>query len=163
MLRRKSECRLNKLRTWSGGKCISMEFSQFHEKEGMECEVIAPYKSEHNAISQWKNMSIINMARSMLKEKKMLHRFWGDVISTSLHITNINPTKKPMNKTPHESWTCRKPSVGHFKIFGSVCFRYVLVQIKKKKKTWWQKSSNGSHSTSAYKLYAPKDNNVVIS
>lgn len=37
----------------------------------------------NNDIEKGKKISILNMVRSMLKEKKMSYRFWVDVVSTS--------------------------------------------------------------------------------
>lgn len=66
---------IKRLRIDGGCEYTSIEFSQFCEKEGIEHEVIKPYTPQHNGIFERKNRSILNMARSMLKAKKMPKHF----------------------------------------------------------------------------------------
>lgn len=72
------------------------------------------------------------MARSMLKAKDMPKRFWGETVSTNVHIPNRCPTKKMLHKKLYEPWTCLNPSVGHFKVFKPLCFRYIPEQLRRK-------------------------------
>ena len=72
-----------------------------------------------------RNKTILNMARSMLKTKKMLNQFWGEAISYATCILNRCLTKKLHSKTPKELWFGRKPSISHFIVFGSLCFTHV--------------------------------------
>ncbi|GAU22886.1 hypothetical protein TSUD_376970 [Trifolium subterraneum] len=129
---RESECSIKKLRTDGGGEYVSNEFAKFCEQEGIIHEITAPYTPQHNGIAERKNRSIMNMARSMLKGKGMPNRFWAEAAATSVYIINRCPTKKLLDKTPYEAWTGAKPSVGHFKVFGSLCFRHVPEQLRRK-------------------------------
>jgi len=36
------------------------------------------------------------------------------------------------DKTPEEAWCGVKPSVQHLKVFGSLCFKHVPDQLRKK-------------------------------
>ncbi|GAU44417.1 hypothetical protein TSUD_100640 [Trifolium subterraneum] len=132
LVEKQSGCDLKKLRTDGGGEYTSLEFAKFCEDEGIVHEITAPYTPQHNGVAERKNRSIMNMARSMLKGKNMPHRFWGEATSTAVHIINRSPTKKLKNKTPHEAWTGMKPSVNHFRIFGSLSFRHVPDQVRRK-------------------------------
>ena len=63
----------------------------------------------------------------------------------------------------HLQITGVKPSVGHFRIFGSLCFRHVPEQISKKLDDRSQAMILvGYHSTRDYKLFSPNENKVVI-
>ncbi|GAU51473.1 hypothetical protein TSUD_95880 [Trifolium subterraneum] len=130
---RESECSIKKLRTDGGGEYTSNEFAKFCEQEGIIHDITAPYTPQHNGIAERKNRSIMNMARSMLKGKGMPNRFWAEAAATSVYIINRCPTKKLLDKTPYEAWTGAKPSVGHFKVFGSLCFRHVPEQLRRKR------------------------------
>ena len=72
------------------------------------------------------------MTRNMLKSKDMPTRFWGEPTSTAVYILNICQTKKIVEKTPYEAWIGVKLNVNHFRMFGSMCFRNVLEQLRKK-------------------------------
>lgn len=99
----------------------------------------------------------------MLKENQMPNPFWGDATSTTVYIINICPTKKLNNKTPHEAWLGLNPSVGHLKFFGSLCFRHVPEQLRRKLDGRRQTMVMvGYHSICAYKLFSPIENKVVI-
>ncbi|KAK2446029.1 hypothetical protein QL285_016886 [Trifolium repens] len=164
LVEKQSSCSVKKLRIDGGGEYTSLEFAKLCEEEGIVHEVTAPYTPQHNRVAERKNMSIMNMARSMLKGKNMPHKFWGEATSTAVHIINRSPTNKLKNKTPYEAWTGLKPSVGHFRIFGSLCFRHVPDQVRRKLDDRSQQMIlYGYHPTGAYKFYAPKENKVMIS
>ena len=60
------------------------------------------------------------MARSMMKAKGMLARFWGEVVTTAVFILNRCLTKALMGKTPFEAWYGCKPSVSFLRTFGCI-------------------------------------------
>ena len=68
----------------------------------------------------------------MIKNKNLPKAFWGEAISTAVYLLNRAPTKSLEGKTPYESWTRRKPSVEHLKVFG--CIVYVKTLEKSLKK-----------------------------
>ena len=77
-----------------------------------------------------------------------------EAVTTAAYIVNKCPTKKLNLKVPEEAWCGRKPSVKHFKVFGSLCYKHVPDARRSKLK---DKSEImiliGYHPTSAYKLY----------
>jgi hypothetical protein len=81
-----------------------------------------------------------------------------------VYILNKCPTKKLESKVPEEAWSGRKPSVKHFKVFGSLCYKHVP-DVKRSKLD--DKSEFmifiGYHCTSAYKLVNPITNKVFLS
>ena len=155
---------MKKLRTDGGGEYTSFEFVKFCNEEGIEHEIIAPYTPQHNGIAERKNRSILNMTRSMLKAKEVPKRFWAEAASTAVYILNRCPTKKLVEKTPYEAWTGSKPKVSHLRVFGSICFRHVPEQLRKKLDDRSQAMVFiGYHSTGAYKLYSPNDDKLMIS
>lgn len=48
-----------------------LNLKNFARKKGIEHEVITPDTPKHNGIVERKNISILNIARSMLKAKNM--------------------------------------------------------------------------------------------
>lgn len=41
---------------------------------------------------------------TMLKEKKLPHTFWGEVVATATYVLNWCPTKKLKETIPLEKW-----------------------------------------------------------
>ena len=152
------------LRTDGGGEYNSTEFQKLCEDNGIENEVTAPYTPHHNGLAERRNRTLLDMSRSMLKEKKLPHMLWGEAVATSAYILNKCPTKKLKEIVPLDKWTGDRQSVGHLRVFGSVCYKHVPEARRQKlddrSKVMLQV---GYHSTGAYKLYCLKTNKVEIS
>ena len=119
---------------------------------------------QHNGLAERRNRTLLDMARSMLKQKNMPHEFWGEAVTTSAYILNRCPTKSLKLKVPMEVWSGKKPSVSHLRVFGSLCYNH----IPDVKRTKLQDKSEvmvliGYHSTGGYKLYNPKLKKTCIS
>ena len=69
-----------------------------------------------------------------------------------------------VEKTPHDAWTGSKPNLSHLRVFGSLCFRHVPEQLRKKLDDCSEfMVLIGYHLTGAYKLYSPIKDKLVIS
>ena len=126
-------------------------------------EVTALYTPQHNGIAERRNKTILNMIRSMLRSKKLPHNFWAKAATTIVYVLNRCPTKNLDGEVPEEAWSGVKPSVRHFRIFGSLCYRHIPYQKRKKLD---DKSEAmifvGYNSIGSYKLYNPKKSEVVL-
>ncbi|RDY06156.1 hypothetical protein CR513_09902, partial [Mucuna pruriens] len=144
------------LRTDDGGEYTSHDFHSYCDKEGIIQEVTAPYTPQHNGKAIRRNRTLMNMIQCMLKDKNMPKQFWGEVVSTAAYILNRSPTKSLNDVIPEEVWTGRKLTISHFRIFGSLCFKHVPDERRKKLDDKGQPMMFlGYDSTSAYKLYSP--------
>lgn len=104
------------------------------------------------------------MVRCMLKSKGLPYYLWGEVASTTMYVLNKSPTKRLEGKTPEEAWTGLKSSVSHFRIFGSICFKHVPDQLRKKLDDKGEHMKLiGYHPTGGYKLYDPRNKQVIVS
>jgi hypothetical protein len=56
----------------------------------------------------------------MLKAKNLPGFFWGDAVTTAVHILNRAPTRALDDMTPFEAWYRREPHVHYFRTFGCV-------------------------------------------
>jgi len=124
--------RLKIFRTDGVGEYTSNEFETFFTESCIQHEVTAPYTPQHNGLAERRNRTILDMARSMLKEKRLPHEFWGEAVSTAVYVLNKCPTKKLGNRVPEEIWFDRKPAVNHLRVFGSVCYAHVPDAKRKK-------------------------------
>jgi len=152
------------LRTDGGGEFTSGELETFCIEQGILHEVTAPYTPQHNGIAERRNRTILNMVRSMIKGKNLPHNFWGEAATTAVYILNRCPTKSLHSQVPEEVWSGLKPSVKHLRIFGSLCYRHIPDQRRKKLD---DKSEPmilvGYNSTGSYKLYNPVTRQVIFS
>lgn len=102
-------------------------------------------------------MTIMNMVRCMLTEKKIQKAFQAEAANWTIHILNRSPTLTVKHMTPKEAWREHKPSVSHFRIFGCT----VYVHVPDNKRTKLEDKSlkcvllGVSEESQAYKLYDP--------
>ena len=92
----------------------------------------------------------------------MAENLWTEAVLTALYIRNRAPTKLIAAKTPFKMYTGFKPSVGHFRIFGSTAV--ALEKIWKNKfQTKGKKFKTVGYSltSKAYRLFDPETKNVV--
>ena len=77
------------------------------------------------------NMSMMEKARSMLSGVGLGHGFWAVAVDTAWHLKNRSPTLT-VDKTPHEVWYGKKPSIAHLRVFG--CDTFMRVPKEKRRK-----------------------------
>jgi hypothetical protein len=73
-----------------------------------------------------KNRTLIDMARTMLREFKTPERFWLEAVNTACHAINHLYLHRLLKKTSYELLTGNKPNVSYFRVFWSKC--YILVK-----------------------------------
>ncbi|GAU39052.1 hypothetical protein TSUD_396570 [Trifolium subterraneum] len=161
---RQCENHLKTLRTDGGGEYNSNEFKTFCEEKGITHEVTAPYTPQHNGLAERRNRTLLNMARCMLKGKGLPKNLWGEAVNAAAYVLNRCPTQKMKDNTPEELWTGHKQSIKQLRIFGSICYRHIPDEKRRKLD---DKSEQliliGYDATGAYKLYNPSSKKVVIS
>ncbi|RVX02180.1 Retrovirus-related Pol polyprotein from transposon TNT 1-94 [Vitis vinifera] len=96
LLRRKSEC-----------------FEKFKA-----FKLSAPGMPQQNGVAERRNMTLMEMVRSMMSYSDLPISFWGHAIETTTYILNLVPSKS-VPKTPTELWT------GHKKIIVSTNAHYL--------------------------------------
>jgi hypothetical protein len=108
---------------------------------------------------------MVAMARCMLKAKGLPDYFWGEAVSTAVHILNRSPTRALDSKTPYEAWHDEIPAVHYFRMFGCVAHVKITRPNLKKlddrsRKAFFVGYEVGSK---AHRCYDPVDQRVIIS
>jgi transposase InsO family protein len=116
------ECghKLQVLRTDRGGEFTSATFYQHCEEAGVQRHLTAPYTPQQNGVVERHNQTILGMARSMLKAKRVPNKFWGEAVLTAAFILNRCFTRSVDAMTPYEAWHGKKPDVRFLRVFGCV-------------------------------------------
>ena len=164
MVERQCGKKLKTLKTGGGGEFTSGEFMSYCNDEGIIREVVPPYTPQQNGIAERKNRTIMNMVRTMLKGKNLPKELWGEAVSTAAYLLNRCPTKKLEKITPEEVWSGFKPSLSHLRVFGSVAFRHIPGQLRRKLDDKGEKLLLvGYHPTGGYKLFDMSSKRIVVS
>lgn len=150
--------RIETLRTYSGGEFVSKEFNSYCAEAGIKRHLKAPYSPQQNGVVERRNRIMIEMARSLLKEKELPLCFWGEAIRHAIYLLNRFPTRAVEGKTPYEVWSSTKPSLDHICIFGCLAhMRLPNVGLKKldnqSKEVVYLGKEPGSK---AHRMYDPK-------
>jgi len=103
-----SGCLIKVLRSDRGNEYTSNQFHKFYEDEGMERQLTVSYTTQQNGVFERKNQTVMEMAKSMLREKGLKKTFWAEAIYITVYLMNRYPTKVMWGKTPLEAWSERK-------------------------------------------------------
>ncbi|KAL8127888.1 hypothetical protein AgCh_014727 [Apium graveolens] len=89
-------------------------------RSGIRRHYTAPYTPQQNGVMERRNRTVMEMARSLLKEMNLPTTFWGEVIRHALYVLNRLPTRALTGITPYEAWTGQKPDIAHLRVFDCV-------------------------------------------
>jgi transposase InsO family protein len=82
------ELKVKKIRSDNGSEFKNLQVEEYLEEEGIKHEFSAPYTPQQNSVVERKNRTLINMARTMLREFKTSERFWSEAVNTACHAIN---------------------------------------------------------------------------
>ncbi|KAK8938725.1 hypothetical protein KSP39_PZI011095 [Platanthera zijinensis] len=156
---------LKVLRTDRGGEYTSRLFDNFCKENGISHQLTAAYSPQQNGVVERKNLTIMNMARSMVKEKGLPKMFWAEGVQCAVYLLNRCPTKSVKFKTPFEAWSGWKPSVKHLRVFGCVAHAHIPDQRRKKLDDRREKCIFVGYApeSKAYKFYNPVTGKAIVS
>lgn len=165
MVENQSGCQIQTLRSDRGTEYTSKEFNKFCEDEGVERQLIVGYTPQQNGVSERKNMTVMEMARSMLKDKSMPYKFWAEAVYTAVYLQNRCSTKDVSDMTPLEAWSGHKPSVKHLKVFGCICYMHVPAEKRHKLEAKAEKGIFLGYSSQSkgYRIYNLQTGKVLVS
>ena len=103
IVEKQSGC-IKSLRSNRGGEFTSNEFKKFCEENGIHRPLTVPRSPHQNGVVERKNRTILNMARSMLKTKRLPKEFWAEVVDCAVYLSNRCLIRSLRNKTPQEAW-----------------------------------------------------------
>lgn len=160
-----NERKVRVLRTDRGGEFSSKEFVTYCEEEGITRHYTAPYSPQQNGIVERRNRTVVEMARSFLKEMNLPAEMWGEAVRHSVYVLNRLPTRALSGQTPYEAWTERKPNIGHIRVFGCGAHMKIPSVHTKKLDDRSKKVVNlgKEPGTKAYRLYDPVSKRIHVS
>ena len=100
-------------RTDNGGEYCSKEFESFLKDEGIVHQLTVPYNPAQNGVSERKNHTLVESARSMMSHGKIPVEFWAEAMNTVVYLRNRSPTTSLEGMTPYECLFGQKPDVSN--------------------------------------------------
>jgi transposase InsO family protein len=117
--------RIKNIRRDNGTEFKNSQIEGFLEEEGIKHEFSSPYTRQQNGVVERNNITLLDMARTMLNEYKTRDRFWVEAINTACYSIYRLYLHRIHKKTSYELLTGKKPNVSYFRVFGSKCFNLI--------------------------------------
>lgn len=109
------------LRTDGGGEFKNDQMKTYLESQGTTHQFSIPYTSQQNGIAERMNGTIWSKIRSILKDSKLLFKYWGFAAMFAIFLHNITPGGED-KVSPYKRRYGKpyQPAIEH--IFGEICF-----------------------------------------
>jgi hypothetical protein len=122
MVENEMDSKIKCLRYDNGGEFTSKEFIDYCNSHGIKRQFFVARTPQQNGVVERKNMTIHEMARTMLMDSKLTDIFWTWEVHTTFHIQNKVMLRNNTKKTPYELWKGRPTNVKNFRVFGRKCY-----------------------------------------
>ena len=124
--------RVRSLRTDNGGEYTSDEFSDFLREYRIRHQFTCASTPQQNGVAERKNRHLAEVCRSMLHAKNVPGHFWAEAMKTAAFVINRLPQQRLCFLSPFNKLWNMKPAVGHFRVFGCVCYVFVPDNLRSK-------------------------------
>jgi len=156
--------RIKQFQSDNGREYCNTAFDQFLKKEGIQRRLSIPHTPQQNGVAERMNRTIMDIARCLMLQSKLLRAFWAKAIVAACYIRNRCPTSSLGGKIPYEKWTKKPVSLDHLRIFGSNVYMVDKVQGKDK---FAARSKKGvfvgyPREAKGYCVWLPCDKKVVV-
>jgi hypothetical protein len=89
---------------------------------GIKMKFFVARTPQQNGVVERKNMTVQEIARTMIMDSKLTDIFWTQAMHTTIHIQNRVMLRNNTNKTLYKLWKEKPTNVKHFRVFGSKCY-----------------------------------------
>jgi hypothetical protein len=124
--------RVKTIRTDRGKEFCNTTFDLFLEQEGITRETSIAYTPQQNGYVERDNRTICEAARSMLHLHDVPLKLWAESIHTAVYILNRTVNTQVGLTTPYELWFHKKPSVSHYRTFGTLAYVFIDKSLRTK-------------------------------
>ncbi|GKE88357.1 ribonuclease H-like domain-containing protein [Tanacetum coccineum] len=100
------------------GVSLGKKIYEFCSRKGIKREFSNARTPQQNGIVERRNRTLIEAARTMLADAKLLVTFWAEAVNTACYVQNKVLVNKSQHKTPYELFNGRSPAIGILRPFG---------------------------------------------
>ena len=130
--------KIKSLQTDRGREYLSDLFKAYCDEKGIVGQLTIPYMPQQNGVVEIRNITLLDMVRSMMAQAKLPISFWGNVLMNATYILN-RVSSKFVPSTPYELWKGATPDLNIMHPWGCVAYvhnishEYLKLGLKGKK------------------------------
>ena len=153
------------IRTDQGKEIINDGFNKYLNDMNINHQTSTVYTPQQNGYIERDNRIVMEMARSLVLAKDLLKKLWAEAVSTAVYLLNRTINHQLGHITPYEKWFKEKPSVQHFKVFGSLSWVFVNKALRTKldPKSVKMYFVGYSSTSRAYRFWEPVTDKIIES
>nr|GEY26001.1 putative ribonuclease H-like domain-containing protein [Tanacetum cinerariifolium] len=106
------------IRSDNGSEFRNKEMDEFCSRKGITRDFSNARTPQQNGVAKRRNWTLIEAARTMLADAKLLVTFWAEAINTACYVQNRVLVIKPHNKIPYELFNEISTAIGFLRPFG---------------------------------------------
>jgi transposase InsO family protein len=115
-------CKVIRVRSDHGGEFENKDFDNLFDSNGITRDLSCPRTPQQNEVVERNNMTLQEMARTLIQETYMAKHLWAEAVNTTCYIQNRISIRPNLGKTPYELWKNRKPNISYLHPFGCICY-----------------------------------------
>ena len=100
----------------------SSAWGEYCQRHGITHEFTAPYLSAQNGLAERAIRTTIDDVRTLLRDSNLGHSYWAEAAAYSIDARNLIPSRQHPGHIPTESFTGKRQSGAHLRVFGSRCW-----------------------------------------
>ena len=91
----------------------------FVKKNGIENQFSTHKTPQQNGVTERKNRTLIEMAKTILCDNNLPKYFWAETVNIACYISNRVFIRPIFKKAPYELWKDKRPNISYFHPFGT--------------------------------------------
>ena len=124
LVERQTEKKLMCIRTNNGGEYSGL-FDEYCKQQGIRHQKTPPKTPQLNGLAERMNRTLIERVRCLLSQAQLPRTFWGEALSTVVHVLNLTPCVPLQFDVPDRVWTGKDVSYNHLRVFGCKAFVHI--------------------------------------
>jgi hypothetical protein len=128
-------------------------------------ELTQAYTPHQNGVSERKNHTLLEKARSMFLEARTPKFLWAEAVNTANYLTNRSPMRANSGISPYQHLYKKPPSLHHLRVFGCLVFVHEPDEYRTKLEPKSRKCIflGYSEDTKGYCCYDPAIHKIHVS
>nr|GEX16025.1 retrovirus-related Pol polyprotein from transposon TNT 1-94 [Tanacetum cinerariifolium] len=113
-----NEVKVKELRSNIETEFRNYKLEEFCDENGIPQNFSSPCIPEQNGVTERRNRTLIEAAKTMLNSAKLPKQFWGEAVNTARYTQNRSIIVKRHGKTSYDILRGRSPNISYFYVLG---------------------------------------------